>query len=87
MRQLESSLAILREGFGGLKAATQKFSRLVDHVSDLAVLYELNARLILGTELSLQFLENVVNYHEGKPFLRTVAFDRLFPRRPDKGEE
>jgi hypothetical protein len=87
VRQLESSYATLREGFGGLKAATEKFSQLVDHVSDLAVLYELNARLILGTERSLQFLENVLNYHQGKPFLRKVAFDRLYPRRPDKGEE
>ena len=55
-------------GLWWAKAATQKFSRLMDHVSDLAVLYELNARLILGTELSLQFLENVVNYHRGQPY-------------------
>jgi len=85
--QLDSSLATLRQGFEDLKAATRKFSDLIDNVSDLAVLYNLNARIILGTDLSLQFLQNIVNYHEGKPFLKPVAFERLFPRRPDRGIE
>jgi hypothetical protein len=85
--QLESSLETMRQGFEQLKAATRKFSQLMDHVSDLAVLYELNARLILGTDLSLQVLQNVVNYHQGRPYLNKVDFDRLYPRRPDKGIE
>jgi hypothetical protein len=85
--QLESSLATMRQGFEELKTATQTFSQLIDHVSDLAVLYQLNARLILGTDLSLQFLENIVNYHRGKPWLKPVAFERLYPPRPDKGIE
>ncbi len=85
--QLESSLQTMREGFAQLKAATAKFNQIMDSVSDLAVLYELNSRVILGTDLSLQFLENVVNYHRGKPYMNKVAFERLFPRRPDKGIE
>ncbi|HEY5914937.1 MAG TPA: alpha-glucuronidase family glycosyl hydrolase [Verrucomicrobiae bacterium] len=85
--QLESGLATMRGAFEELKAATQKFSLLIDHVSDLAVLYNVNARIILGTDLSLQFLENVVNYHRGKPFLKPVNFERLFPPRPDQGIE
>jgi hypothetical protein len=85
--QLEASLATMRSAFDELKATTWKFSQLIDHVSDLAVLYNVNARMILGTDLSLQFLENVVNYHRGKPFLKPVAFERLFLPRPDKGIE
>jgi hypothetical protein len=77
--ELESSLVTMRQGFDQLKSATGKFSEIVDHVSDLAVLYELNSRLILGTELSLQFLQNIVNYHTGKPFLTEVPFERLYP--------
>ncbi len=85
--QLESSVATMRDAFAQLKTSTENFSRIVDHVSDLAVLYHLNARVVLGTDLSIQFLQNVVNYHRGKPFMAPVDFERLFPRRPDKGIE
>jgi hypothetical protein len=76
--QLEGSLQTMRGGYEQLKAATRKFSQIVDHVSDLGALYQLNARLLLGTELSLQFLENVVNYHRGKPYMKKVPFERIF---------
>jgi hypothetical protein len=83
--QLESSLKTFQEGTGQIQGATRKFSEIIDHVSDLAVLYHLNARAVLGTELAGQMLENVVNYHRGQPYLRKVPFERLFPQRPDKG--
>lgn len=86
-QRLQASLAILRDGHEQLVAATRKFSTIVDHVSDLAVLYHLNARVVLGTDLTIQFLQNVVNYHLGKPYLQRVPFDHLFPPRPDKGAE
>ncbi len=85
--QLESSMTTMREAFAQLKLSIENFSRIVDHVSDLAVLYHLNARVVLGTDLSLQFFQNVVNYHRGKQFMTPVDFERLFPRRPDKGVE
>ena len=85
--QLESSLAVAREAQAQLVAATRRFSEQIDHVSDLAVLYHMNARLLLGVELSIQHLENVVNYHRGQPYLRHVPFEQLFPMRPDRGGE
>jgi hypothetical protein len=85
--QLEASLAMLRGGHEQLQEATRKYRQIIDHVCDLAVLYHLNARVLLGTDLAIQHLENVVNYHRGKPYLRKVPFDHLFPQRPDKGAE
>jgi len=85
--QLEASLAMLRSGHEQLKEATRKYGEIIDHVCDLAVLYHLNARVVLGTDLAIQHLENVVNYHRGKPYLRKVPFDHLFPQRPDKGAD
>jgi hypothetical protein len=85
--QLESSLAMLRAAHEKLESATREYSQIIDHVCDLAVLYHLNARVLLGTELTIQHIENVVNYHLGKPYLRKVPFDHLFPQRPDKGAE
>jgi len=85
--RLQGGLHAMREGHQQLEAATRKYSEIVDHVCDLAVLYHLNARVILGTDLAIQFLQNVLNYHLGKPYLQKVPFDHLFPPRPDKGED
>jgi len=83
--QLEAGLRLFQEGREQLTQATRKYSEIMDHVSDLAVLYHLNARVVLGTDLAGRFLEDVVNYHRGKPYLQKVPFERLFEPRPDKG--
>ncbi len=85
--QLEASLAVMREGRQQLSEATRTYSEILDHVSDLAVLYHLNARVIEGTDLTVRFLENIVDYYRGKPYLERVPFERLYPPRPDKGME
>ena len=85
--RLEAGLKLMRDGHEQLKAATRKYSEIIDHICDLAVLYHLNARVVLGTDLSIRFLQNVLNYHVGKPYLEKVPFDHLFPPRPDKGAE
>jgi len=85
--RLQASLGPLRQGHEELKEATRKYSQIVDHVCDLAVLYHLNARVVLGTDLTIQLLQNVVNYHAGRPYLQKVPFEHLFPPRPDKGAE
>lgn len=87
LAQLEASLAMVKDGNALLQSATRTFSEIVDHVSDLAVLYHLNARVLLGLELSTQALENVVNYHRGRPYTKEVPFERLFPMRPDRGSD
>ena len=43
---------------------------MMDHPSDLGVLYHLNARAILGFDLIYQTLQNIVNFHAGKPYLQ-----------------
>ena len=85
--QLQEGLATTRAGEFQLRQATEKFSERIDHVSDLAVLYQMNVRLLAGMECALQHLQNVVDYHLGKPYLGEVPFGRLFPMRPDKGSE
>lgn len=83
--QLEASLDTLRQGRARLEDATRHYSELIDHVSDLAVLYHLNTRVLLGTQLTISLLEDVANYHRGLPYLREVPFERLYPRSPGQG--
>ena len=85
--QLERSLSTVREGTEQMKQATRNYSEIIDHVSDLAVLYHLNVRLVFGTELINQFLQDVANYHLGKPYLQKVPFERLYNKRLEKESE
>lgn len=66
--RLESSLTTLREASTQLKASATEYSQIVDHVSDLAVLYSINSRILQGTDMAIQLLENVAHYQEGKPY-------------------
>lgn len=85
--QLERSLSTVREGTEQMKQATRKYSEVIDHVSDLAVLYHLNVRLVFGTDLINRFLQDVANYHLGKPYLQKVPFERLYNQRLEKESE
>jgi len=85
--QLEQSLATIREGNQQMKQATRNYSEIVDHVSDLAVLYHMNVRLVFGTDLINQFLQDVANYHLGKPYMQKVPFERLYNQRLEKEPE
>jgi len=61
-----------------MRAATKKFAELIDHPSDLGALYNLNARGIVGFDLVTALIRNVVNFHQGKPYLDHVPFEKLF---------
>ena len=61
-----------------MRAASKKYAELIDHPSDLGVLYSLNARGITGFDLVTALVRNVVNFHQGKLYLDHVAFEKLF---------
>jgi hypothetical protein len=61
-----------------MQAATRHYAEIMDHPSDLGVLYHLNARAVLGFELTRQWMRNIVNFHKGKSYLDHVPFERLF---------
>lgn len=85
--QLEQSLSVVREGNEQMKQATRNYCEIVDHVSDLAVLYHMNVRLVFGTDLINQFLQDVANYHLGRPYLQKVPFERLYNQRMETEPE
>ena len=62
-----------------MQAATREYAEFMDNPSDLGVLYHLNARGVLGFELVLETMRNILNYHLGKPYLHHVQWERLFP--------
>lgn len=60
------------------QGATRKYAGLIDDTSDLGVLYDLNTRAVMGFDLARQWMRNIVNFQEGKPYVQTIPFKRLF---------
>ncbi len=58
--------------------ATRLYAQIIDHPSDLGVLYHLNARGILAFDLSRRWMREIVNFQKGKPYLEHVPFERIF---------
>ncbi|MFN8008349.1 MAG: alpha-glucuronidase family glycosyl hydrolase [Terriglobia bacterium] len=76
--ELENSLRLFDTGRDQVEQATRHYAEIIDHPSDLAVLYHLNARAILGFGLARQWMTNVVNFYRDQPYLQHVPFERLF---------
>jgi hypothetical protein len=85
VERLEESLSEFRAGEEQAKAATRKYAQLIDNPSDLGVLYHLNARVVLGLAMVRQWMQDVANFQEGKPYLEHVGWQRLFTPYPHFG--
>jgi len=76
---LEASLQQCGEAHRQIQAVTAKFAQIIDHPADLEILYHLNVRALMAFDLTGQWLRQVVNFQEGKPYTQHVPFERLFP--------
>ncbi len=60
------------------QSVTAKYAEGTDHVADLEVLYRLNIGTLLAFDLTRQWMRNIANFHEGKPYTKHVPFERIF---------
>ena len=60
------------------RRTTEKFAEIIDHPSDMGVLYRANLFLVTGLELVQQTMQNVVNYHHGKEYTKRVAWEKIY---------
>lgn len=74
------------EGFQKVRVmarySAQTWAEVVDNFSDLGVLWRLNTYVVVGTDLIAQFIENIDNYHHGKPYLKRVEWEKVFSPLP-----
>ena len=75
---LDKSMEQFDSGIAMAQVATRKYAELVDETSDLGVLYQMNSRALLGFDLARQWMRNVVAFQEGKPYVQTIPFGRLY---------
>ena len=82
LRLLDGSLARFQNAGVLARYAARKWTEFADHVSDLGGLYRINLFMVTGTDLIAQFVQNIVNFHHGKPYLNRVAWEKVFSRLP-----
>ena len=68
VRRLDASMALFDEASRMGRQTTEKFAEVIDHPSDMGVLYRANLFLVTGLELVEQTMQDIVNYHHGKEY-------------------
>ncbi|MEN6601847.1 MAG: hypothetical protein ABFD86_05475, partial [Bryobacteraceae bacterium] len=82
MERLDRSMEMFRGASHGSRAMGTKFAEVIDDPSDLGVLYRINIFLVYGFDIVEKFMENIVNFHHGKPYLNPVPFEKVFSPLP-----
>ena len=82
MQRLDHSLEMFREARRMSTAMATKFAEVIDDPSDLGVLYRINVYMIDGTDIAVQFMQNIDDFHHGKPYLNPVPLEKIFAPLP-----
>ncbi|MGA3325674.1 MAG: alpha-glucuronidase family glycosyl hydrolase [Terriglobia bacterium] len=82
LQKLDHSLEMFREAHRMSIAMATKFSEIIDDPSDLGVLYRINVCMIDGTDVVEKFMQNIDDFHHGKPYLNPVPLEKIFMISP-----
>lgn len=82
VRRLDASLALFDEARRMGRQTTEKFAEVIDHPSDMGVLYRANLFLVTGLELVEQTMQDIVNYHHGKEYTKLVPWNKIYYEFP-----
>jgi hypothetical protein len=78
VRRLDASMALFDQARRMGRQTTEKFAEVIDHPSDMGVLYRANLFLVTGLELVEQTMQNIVNYHHGKEYTQLVPWNEIY---------
>lgn len=62
--------------------SAELFHECVSHITDLAPLWMINSSMIKGTETLCQFIQNILNYYEGRKYWKPINWKDLFGECP-----
>ena len=82
VQRLDASLAMFSDARRRGRETTEKFAEVIDHPSDLGVLYRANLFLVTGLELVEQTIGNVVAYQHGREYTKLVPWNKIYYEFP-----
>jgi hypothetical protein len=79
---LRASLGALVKSAGGIEEKTREsavyFADCVEHTTDLALLWMVSHKMVLGSQCLRQFLANIQAFYDGREYWQPVDWDKLF---------
>lgn len=82
VKQLDASLTSFQTAHAKAVATAEKWSELVDHPSDLGVLYRIDTFMVTGTQLTVDLMQNVDNFYHGRDYVKPVDFNKVYVTWP-----
>ncbi len=82
VQQLDASLNKFHDAQAKAKVTAEKWSQLVDHPSDLGVLYRIDTFMVSGTDITVELMQNVDNFYHGRDYVKPVDFDKVYVTWP-----
>jgi hypothetical protein len=82
VKRLDRDLQSFEDTQAKAQATAKKWSEIMDHPSDLGVLYRINVFMVMGTELATQLMRNIDNFHHGRGYMQPVNFEKIFVAWP-----
>lgn len=82
VRQLDESLGRFHDAQAKAKATAEKWSQLVDHPSDLGVLYRIDTFMVTGTDITFDLMQNIDNFYHGRDYVKPVDFGEVYVSWP-----
>jgi len=80
--RLDADLKEFQETQVKAKVMAGKFSEIIDHPSDLGVLYRINVYMVTGTELTAELMQNIDNFYHGRDYVKPVDFGKIYSEWP-----
>jgi hypothetical protein len=82
VHRLDACMLLFDEARRMGRETTEKFAEVIDHPSDMGVLYRANVFLVTGLELVEQTMQDIVNYHHGREYTQLVRWDKIYYEFP-----
>jgi hypothetical protein len=82
VKRLDRDLQGFEDTQAKAQATAKKWSEIMDHPSDLGVLYRINVFMVMGTELATQLMQNIDNFYHGRDYVQPVNFEKIFVTWP-----
>ncbi|MFN0170507.1 MAG: hypothetical protein ACKV22_29145 [Bryobacteraceae bacterium] len=82
VKRLDAAMEQFREARRLGRRTTETFAEVIDHPSDMGVLYRADLFLVRGLQLVVETMENVVNFHHGREYTRPVEWRKIYRDYP-----
>lgn len=80
--KLQKTVAMARKAEEEAAKSARSFAECAEHPTDLGVLWMVNTKMVIGTRVIRQHLNNLLAFYNGQEYWKKVDWDLLFGKTP-----